>query len=127
MSVSEKIKLGTLGNKEARTILLRDANKLVGLAVIHSPRITDGEVALLANSKTTMDDILRVIYHSREWTRHYPIKLALVKNPKVPLAIAMRFMATLRESEVKDLAFNKNVPSAVRLNAKKMIGKKDGG
>ena len=42
MSVSEKIKLATLGNKEARTILLRDANKLVCMAAATSPRITDG-------------------------------------------------------------------------------------
>src|SRR5690606_31710183 len=40
MSVSEKIKLATLGNKEARTLLLRDTNKLVAIAVIQSPRIT---------------------------------------------------------------------------------------
>jgi hypothetical protein len=124
MSVSEKIKLATLGNKEARGILMRDANKLVTLAVIGSPRISDGEVLVLAHSKTTADDVLRIIYQSREWTRQYPIKVALVKNPKVPLAITMRFMATLRESEVKELAGNKNVPSAVRVNAKKLIGKK---
>lgn len=124
MNVSEKIKLATLGNKEARSILMRDPNKLVSLAVIGSPRITDGEVMVLAHSKTTSDDVLRVIYSSREWTRQYPIKLALVKNPKVPLAIAMRFLSTLRDSEVKDLANNKNVPSTVRLNAKKMVQKK---
>src|SRR5512140_2834169 len=50
MSVSEKIKLATLGNKEARTILLRDSNKLVCMAAATSPRITDGEILGLANS-----------------------------------------------------------------------------
>ncbi|HEY3447566.1 MAG TPA: hypothetical protein VGK67_14525 [Myxococcales bacterium] len=124
MGVSDRIKLATLGNKEARTILLRDPNKLVQAAVIGSPRITDGEVMNLAHSKTTSDEVLRSIYMSREWTRQYSIKLALVKNPKVPVAIAMRFLGTLRESEVKDLATNKNVPSQVRMNAKKMGEKK---
>ncbi|HET9450533.1 MAG TPA: hypothetical protein VFO83_06605, partial [Aggregicoccus sp.] len=42
MSISEKIKLATLGNKEARGQLMRDSNKLVAVAVIRSPRITDG-------------------------------------------------------------------------------------
>jgi len=124
MSVTEKIKLATLGNKEARNILMRDANKLVSLAVITSPRISDPEVLMLANSKTTNDDVLRIIYRSREWTRQHNIKLALVKNPKVPLAVNMRFMTTLHESEIKELANNKNVPSAVRINAKKLMGKK---
>ncbi|MGI5862058.1 MAG: hypothetical protein ACOX6T_08365 [Myxococcales bacterium] len=124
MNVSEKVKLATLGNKEARTILLREPNKLVQLAVINSPRITDAEVLGLAQSKTTSDDVLRVIMGSREWTRQHQVKLALVKNPKVPMAVAMRFMSTLRDAEVRELAKNKNIPSGVRLHAKKMTEKK---
>lgn len=124
MNVSEKVKLATLGNKEARTILLREPNKLVQLAVINSPRLTDAEVLNLAQSKTTSDDVMRVIMNSREWTRQHQIKLALVKNPKVPMAMAMRFMATLRDAEVRELAKNKNVPSGVRMHAKKMGEKK---
>lgn len=127
MTISAKIKLATLGNKEARGILMRDPNKLVALAVINSPRITDGEVMMLANSKTCQEDVLRVIYRSREWVRQHSIKIALVKNPKVPLAIAMRFMGTLRESELKDLANNKNVPGGIRLHAKKMTTKEPKG
>lgn len=124
MNVTERIKLATLGNKEARTMLLRDPNRLVTLAVINSPRITDQEVLTLSHSKTCPEDVLRVITMTREWTRQYPIKLALVKNPKVPLATAMRFLSTLRESEVKELAFNKNIPTAVRMQAKKIIDKR---
>jgi hypothetical protein len=124
MNVAEKIKLATLGNKEARGLLMRDTNKLVSMAVINSPRITDGEVLQLAHSKTCPEDVLRVIIHSRDWIRQYPIKLALVRNPKVPLAVAMRFMATLREAEVKELAKDKNIPSALRVQAKKMGEKK---
>jgi hypothetical protein len=124
MSIADKIKLATLGNREARGILMRDPNKLVALAVIHSPRITDGEVLSLAHSKTCQDDVLRVITSSRDWTRQYPIRLALVKNPKVPLAVAMRFLSTMRDSEIKDLSGNKNIPSAIRVQAKKMLEKK---
>lgn len=124
MTVTERIKLATLGNKEARTMLLRDPNRLVTLAVINSPRITDVEVLMQANSRTCPEDVLRVIYMTREWTRQYPIKLALVKNPKVPLATAMRFLSTLREAEVKELAYNKNIPTAVRMQAKKIVDKR---
>jgi hypothetical protein len=124
MSVAERIKLATLGNKEARSILMRDTNKLVALAVVNSPRITDGEVLALASSKTCIDEVLRVIYSSREWTRSYAIRHALVKNPKVPQAITLRMMATLRESDVKELSRNKNVPSLVRLQAKKLMSRK---
>ena len=67
MSVSEKIKLATLGNKEARTLLLRDSNKLVCMAAATSPRITDGEILGIANSRTVNADVLRYIYSNREF------------------------------------------------------------
>ena len=124
MNVSEKIKLATLGNKEARSVLMRESNKLISLAVINSPRITDGEVLQLAHSKTCNDEVLRVITSAREWTRQYQIRLALVKNPKVPMALAMRFMGTLREADIKELGKDKNIPSGLRVQAKKLGDKK---
>jgi hypothetical protein len=125
MSIAEKIKLATKGNKEARSYLLRDSNKLVAVAVIRSPKITDGEILATANNRAALDDVLRVICNNREWLKDYRVKVALTKNPKVPLPVAMKFLAQLRESEVKDLARNKNVPSGVQLMARKMLDKKN--
>lgn len=125
MNVSEKIKLATKGNKEARGILIRDSNKLVSVAVIRSPRITDGEVLAQAQNKICVDDVLRVIYSNREWLRKYAIKLALVKNPKVPQGVSMRLMNTLHEHDIKTLAKDKNVPGSVQMLAKKHIDKKN--
>jgi hypothetical protein len=125
MSIAEKIKLATKGNKDARSYLLRDSNKLVAVAVIRSPKITDGEVLAVANNRAAQDDVLRVVYTNREWLKMYPVKLALTKNPKVPLPVAIKFLAQLRESEVKELSKNKNVPSGVQLLARKMMDKKN--
>lgn len=124
MNVSEKIKLATKGNKEARGILIRDSNKLVSVAVIRSPRITDGEVLAQAQNKICIDDVLRVIYSNREWLRKYSIKLALVKNPKVPQGVSMRLINTLHEHDIKSLAKDKNVPGSVQMLAKKQMEKK---
>ncbi|HEY1416299.1 MAG TPA: hypothetical protein VGF41_00300, partial [Myxococcaceae bacterium] len=115
----------TKGNKEARSYLLRDSNKLVAVAVIRSPKITDGEILAVANNRAALDDVLRVVYNNREWLKDYRVKVALTKNPKVPLPVAMKFLSQLRESEVKDLARNKNVPSGVQVLARKMLDKKN--
>jgi len=125
MSVSEKVKLANMGNKEIRGILLRDSNRLVAVAAVRSQRITDGEILIQANNKTASDDVLRVIYHDREWTKQYPIKLALVRNPKTPQALAMKFLGSLRDSDVKGLSRDKNVPNIVQQMARKMIEKKE--
>jgi hypothetical protein len=125
MSVSEKIKLATLGNKEARTLLLRDSNKLVCMAAATSPRITDGEIVGLANSRTVNADVLRYIYSTREFLKTYQIKISLVKNPKVPLPTALKLMSTLQEKDIKELARDRNVPQTIQSQAKAWLMKKE--
>jgi hypothetical protein len=125
MSVAEKIKLATLGNREARTILLRDANKLVSLAAAQSPRITDGEILGLAHSKTSSADVLRYIYDNREFLKNYSIRVALVRNPKVPLPTALKFLPTLQEKDIKELSRDRNVPVTVQAQAKAWISKRE--
>ena len=125
MSVSEKIKLATLGNKEARTLLLRDGNKLVCMAAVTSPRMTEGEIMMLANSKTTNSEVLRYVYSNRELARNYTLKLSLVKNPKVPLPTALKFLQTLQERDIKELARDRNVPNTIQSQAKAWVMRKE--
>jgi hypothetical protein len=125
MSVSEKIKLATLGNKEARTILLRDSNKLVCMAAATSPRMTDGEILGIASSRTVNADVLRYIYSNREFLRTYAIKITLVKNPKVPLPTALKMLFTLQEKDIKELARDRNVPHTIQSQAKAWMMKKE--
>jgi hypothetical protein len=125
MSVSEKIKLATLGNREARNILLRDSNKLVCMAAVTSPRITDGEILGLANSRTVNGDVLRYIYSNREFLKAYAIKISLVKNPKVPLPTALKMMYTLQEKDIKELSRDRNVPHTIQAQAKAWLMKKE--
>ena len=114
-----------MGNKEARSLLLRDANKLVAMAAVQSPRITDGEILALAHSRTANEEVLRCIYQDREWTKSYQVKMAVVKNPKVPLPVAMRFLPLLHDADVKDLSRSKNIPAGVRNQARSMIAKRE--
>jgi len=125
MSVSEKIKLATRGNKEARTILLRDSNKLVCMAAVTSPRLTDGEVLSLSTSRTVNADVLRFIFSTRDFVKVYAIKSALVKNPKVPLPTALKLMFTLQEKDIRELSRDRNVPQTIQAQAKAWLMKKE--
>jgi hypothetical protein len=51
--------------------------------------------------------------------------MALLKNPKLPLAVGMKFLGTLRENDLKELSRDKNVPSGLQGVAKKMVEKKN--
>jgi hypothetical protein len=115
------------GNREVRTLLLRDPNKLVQLAVIQSPRITEGEIAKVALSRTAPQEVLQYIYNNRQLMKNYQIKVNLINNPKMPVAVSMRFLSSLRAAEVKAVAKNKNVPHGLATAAKRLLDKKGGG
>ncbi|NIQ96274.1 MAG: hypothetical protein GWN87_20305, partial [Desulfuromonadales bacterium] len=56
MKVAEKIETALKGDKEWRSLLIKDANKMVSSAVLKNPRITEGEVLGLANNKMATDE-----------------------------------------------------------------------
>ena len=117
MKVKDRMKLGMKGDREARSILIRDSNKVVAQAVINNPRITDQEVEAIAAMRTVSDEVLRIIAMNRAWARQYPIIHNLARNPRTPLPTAMTILMRLQTKDLKNLSQNRNVPEAVRRQA----------
>jgi hypothetical protein len=124
MSVFQKVKLARLGNKEARGLLIRDRNKVVAVAAISSPKISDNEVVSFAQSRNVCDEVLRIIANNRNWTRNYQVKLALACNPKCPQPTAMKFLNFLQDNDLRNLVKSKDVPTAISTHARRILMKK---
>jgi hypothetical protein len=120
LKLYEKVRLATLGNANCRQTLLRDPNRMVALAAIRSPQITDGEVAKAAGNRALSEDVIRYIANRKELVKLYAVKLALVGNPKCALAVTLRLLPTLHLEDIKQLARSKNIPGALAIAAKKL-------
>lgn len=121
MTIGEKIKLALRGNKDARTILIRDVNKLIRRFVLQNPRITDGEVIGVCRNRSADDELLRIIAVKREWIRNYQVRHALVQNPRTPLTIAIKHVVSLDERDLRQLSRSKNVPQAVAAQCRRLL------
>ena len=117
MKVKDRIKLGMKGDREARSILIRDPNKVVATAVINNPRITDQEVEGIAAMRTVSDEVLRLISMNRGWARQYTIIHNLARNPRTPLPTAMGILTRLYTKDLKALGQNRNISDTVRRQA----------
>ena len=120
MTMADKIKLAYKGNKSAREILVRDPNKIIGVAVVKSGRISENEVMTIASNRSINEDVIRALTENREYLRKYPVKLALANNPKTPIPTAMGLLNSLHVSDLKKLANNRNVSSAIFSQANKL-------
>jgi len=117
MSVAEKIDFARKAGKEARGILIRDANKLVQLAVVGSPKITESEILAIASNRQVSEEVLKEIGMNKDWVKNYQVRLALANNPKTPLGIAMTQIPYLNRRDLSLLAKSKNVPRPVVIAA----------
>ncbi len=114
MPVSERIKLALTGTKTERLILIRDANKLVSLAVIQSPKISEDEVMLVVRNRSVSGDIIQHIAANRDWTKNYNLVVELLNNPKTPVKDALGFIKKLHERDLRMLQANKNASPVIR-------------
>ncbi len=121
LKLFEKIRLATLGNEYCRKNLMRDPNRMVALAAIRSPRITDSEIVNAAGNRSVCEDVIRYIAGQRDLTKTYQVKLNLVQNPKCPVALSLKFLPFLQPEDLKHVARSKNVPSALSTGARRLI------
>ncbi len=119
MSIGEKIRLALLGNAAARSILVRDPNRIVAMSAISSPAMSESEAKNAAQSREVSEDVLRYIGKKREWLRSYEIKRYLCNNPKTPLALSMGFLAHLRRNDLRALSRSRGIPGPLKQAAKR--------
>jgi hypothetical protein len=126
LPIPAKIRAATLGDAFIRGEAVRDPLKLVALAAIKSPGVTDIEAARYAGNQALAEDVVRYIAGNRNWTKLYGVKVSLCRNPKAPIVETARFLPFLRQKDLTNLSKSKGVPSAVAAQARKLIMQRGG-
>lgn len=123
LPVIDRIKLAMKGTREQRAQLVRDTNRMVAAAVLSSPKLTESEVEQFTKLGNVSDEVLRTIGTNRSWAKNYGVVIGLCRHPKTPPAISMQMIHRLTERDLKMLATDRNVPEALRVVARKLMGK----
>jgi hypothetical protein len=124
LDVKGRIQLAMKGNKEERSILVRDGTKVVALAVLDSPKITDSEVEKFASQRNVLESVLRGIPMKRRFMKHYGIVRNLVFNPRTPIDVSITLIKNLLVQDLKNLSGNKEVSETVRKSALRLFKQK---
>lgn len=124
LDVKGRIQLAMKGNKEERSILVRDGTKLVALSVLESGKITDGEVEKFASQKNVLEAVLRQIPMKRRFAKNYNVVRNLVANPRTPIDVSLGLMKHILVADLRNMCSNKEVPETIRKLALKMFKQK---
>jgi hypothetical protein len=126
LSFGEKRLLALRGGKEVRSILIKDPNKEIILAVLDNPKITETEIEIITKSRSAPEEVLRKIIRKREWMKNYVIVLSVVSNPKTPAGNAVPLLSELKTKDLSILAKSKNISEAVRTASKRLLQARKG-
>ncbi len=126
LPVPVRLKLARGATRTLRSILVRDKNPMVARAVLYGNALSDSEVEQIATSRAVVEEVLEAIARTRQWIRKYGIMLAVVRNPRAPVGVAVRLVSRLSVRDLRTLGRDRNVADAVRSAAGRLYRIKRG-
>jgi hypothetical protein len=104
MTPPQRILLAPKADRATRALLLQDTDQQVLFALLKNPRLSVEEVVRAAKSSALSVPAADFILRTNAWSANPDVRIALIRNPKLPVPIALRILPTLPESEVRALA-----------------------
>lgn len=90
-------------------------------AVLKNRNVTEREILIIAGRKNVPADILEVISKDKQWSRYYPIRLALARNPRSPLSVSLSVVRFLRILDLEEISRSPSVPLVFRRKVEAML------
>ena len=117
----EKVQIALHGSKEERMLILRDSNRLLHQYVLKNSKIQLDEVAHIAGMRTVGAEVLQFIGGRREWAQRPEVALALVRNPKTPVPLAVKMVNFVSPQQLRQLAKGTSVRPPIQKAVRKKV------
>jgi hypothetical protein len=89
--------------------------------VLQNPGLKSDEVAAIARMSTVSPDLLKAIVERREWAQRPEVALALVRNPRTPVPLAIRMLDHVAPGDLRRLAKGTSLRMPVLKAARKKV------
>ncbi len=123
MELGEKISLARSAPTRIVSQLLEEAQPRVIDALLMNPRLREADVVGLAERPAISSEVLRVLARSERWSSRYPVRMALVKNPRTPVHAALTLLGSLPRREVEKLVSSEALPKVVMVRASQLLAR----
>jgi hypothetical protein len=121
MSVSEKMQLAMSGDRESRNLLARDRAAPVQAGLVRNPRLTLDEATAVARNPQLAGEAAEALAQHPSFGTQPQIALALVRNPRTPLTLAISLVGRLNQTDLRMVAKGVSVRTQVAAAARKRL------
>ena len=109
------------GKKDARMKIMRAGDRSLHRYVLNNPGLGMDEVQHIAKMTTVSPELLAAIAERREWAQRPEIALALVRNPKTPVPLAIHMIKHVSMQDLRQIAKTASVRMAILQAARKRV------
>ena len=127
MNPKQKALLAMKASRSERQILMRDHNAEVLSGLLNHPRIEEAEVLEIVKSPHTTGAIMKRVADNKKWMQSSDIRVVVVRSPKTPTPLAIKYLSTLPTPELQTLCKMGNAREVLRKEALKTYLQRTGG
>lgn len=114
LTLGEKIAAAKRCSRDTITRLLFDPDPRVFAALLINPRLVEDDlIRIIAHERVETDKLIQIA-NDRKWSLRYPIRLALLANPRTPRAIAARQLRYLAQRDLRQIHENPSTSTYLR-------------
>lgn len=127
LAVGEKMAIARRASPAVLAVLRHDPTPRVVAALLENPRLTEGALLPLLASEQASPQALAVVAGSPKWSSRYPLRQALCRNPRTPLAAVLGLLPHLLRRDLEAIAADTRLLLPVRRRAQLLAGEGERG
>jgi hypothetical protein len=114
MPRGEKISLARRGTGRLAAGLLISADPEIIRAALGNPYLTEGHLLKVLAHEDLPPVVVESVAEHERWSRHYHLRLALIRNPLTPFARVLAFLPEMAVPDLRDICLDHRMPEPVR-------------
>ncbi len=112
ISSGERLTLARRASGHVAAALLADADPRIVAAALSNPFMTEGLLLQALAKDDVSDAFVTLVCHDAKWSARRDVRIALLRNPKTPLAHLLAFAQSLPAATVRHALQNSPLPHA---------------
>lgn len=121
MRLGDRITLARLATPALLPALLADRDRRVAESALVNPRLREEDLLVALRRDDVAVALVEAVASSSRWAANYAVRLALVLQPRTPLALALQQVSSLVPRDLRRLAAEQAVRPLLRAAAQEVL------
>ncbi|MCA9652377.1 MAG: hypothetical protein H6712_20975 [Myxococcales bacterium] len=121
LTLGERKSLARSWDRTVLERLLADPHADVVRLLLSNPHVTEDDILRIATARGSSAAVLGLVLRSRRWGTAPRVRRALVRNPRLPLATALRLLGLLGRRDLEELRRDPHLPPRLAAALKRRL------